>query len=103
MEACQRHLDQLKSVIRHENQEAIQVMVKQGVKMVTPSKEQIEEFKRLSIKPSSHIRGPSFSKKIVDRGDFRAGELSEGGEMMHPGNGWMKSSAAWNISFSSFC
>ena len=66
MESCQRHLDQLKGVIRQENQEAIQVMVKQGVRLVTPSKEQIDEFKRLSNKAIEHIRGPSFSKKTLN-------------------------------------
>jgi TRAP-type C4-dicarboxylate transport system substrate-binding protein len=64
-ESCQRHLDQLKGVIRQENQEAIKVMVKQGVKVVTPSKEQIGEFKSLSSKAIEHIRGPSFSKKTL--------------------------------------
>ena len=65
MESCQRHLDQLKGVIRQENQEAIKVMVKQGVKVVTPSKEQIDEFKGLSSKAIEHIRGSSFSKKTL--------------------------------------
>jgi TRAP-type C4-dicarboxylate transport system substrate-binding protein len=65
MEACQRHLDPLKGVIRQENQEAVKVMVKQGVKVVTPSKEQIDEFKRLSSKAIEHIRGSSFSKKTL--------------------------------------
>ena len=65
MEACQRHLDQLKGVIRQENQEAIQVMVKQGVKVVTPSRGQIDEFKSLSSKAIEHIRGSSFSKKTL--------------------------------------
>jgi TRAP-type C4-dicarboxylate transport system substrate-binding protein len=65
LEACQRHLDQLKGVIRQENEEAIQVMVKQGVKVITPSRESIDEFKSLSSKAIEHIRGPSFSKKTL--------------------------------------
>jgi TRAP-type C4-dicarboxylate transport system substrate-binding protein len=65
MEVSQRHLDQLKGVIRQENQEAIKVMVKQGVKVVTPSREQIGEFKSLSSKAIEHIHGSSFSKKTL--------------------------------------
>ena len=66
LETSQTHLDQLKTVTRNENREAIKVMIKQGVKIVTPSNEQIDEFKRLSNKAISHIRGQSFSKKVLD-------------------------------------
>jgi len=41
------------------------VMVKQGVKVVTPSRGQIDEFKSLSSKAIEHIRGSSFSKKTL--------------------------------------
>ncbi len=60
------YLDQLKAVTRNENQEAIKVMTKQGMKIITPSKEQIEEFKKLSNKAMGHITGESFSKKVFD-------------------------------------
>ena len=66
LEIFHHHLDQLKAVTRNENQEAIKVMAKQGVKIVTPSKDQIEEFKRLSDKAMGHITGQSFSKKVFD-------------------------------------
>jgi len=56
----------LKTVTRNENREAIKVMIKQGVKIVTPSKDQIDEFKKLSNKAISHIRGQSFSKQVLD-------------------------------------
>ena len=65
-ESSQRHLDQLKTVTRNENQEAIKVMVKHGVKIVTPSKDQIDEFKRLSNRAMGRISGPSFSSKTLD-------------------------------------
>jgi len=64
-EASQRHLDQLKRVTRNDNQEAIKVMMKQGVKMVTPSKDHIEEFKALSDKAIGRIAGPTFSQKLL--------------------------------------
>jgi TRAP-type C4-dicarboxylate transport system substrate-binding protein len=66
LESFQNHLDQLKVVTRNENREAIKVMRKHGVKILTPSKDQIDEFKRLSNKAISHIGGQSFSKKILD-------------------------------------
>lgn len=66
IESCQYHLDQLKAVTRNENREAIKVMMKHGVKIVTPSKGQIEEFKRLSNKAIGHIGGQTFSKKVLD-------------------------------------
>ena len=66
LESSQPYLDQLKTVTRNENREAIKVMIKQGVKIVAPSKDQIDEFKRLSNRAMSHIRGQSFSKKVLD-------------------------------------
>jgi TRAP-type transport system periplasmic protein len=63
LESFRHHLDQLKGVTRNENREAIKVMTKQGVKIVTSSKEQIDEYKRLSSKAMGHIKGETFSKK----------------------------------------
>jgi TRAP-type C4-dicarboxylate transport system substrate-binding protein len=65
-ESFQNHFDQLKNVTRNENREAIKVMTKQGVKIVTPSKDQIDEFKRVSNKAISHLGSQSFSKKTLD-------------------------------------
>ncbi len=66
IEMSQRHLKQLKAVIRNENREAIQVMTKHGTKIVTPSKDQIDEFKRLSNRAFSRQGSPHFSKKVHD-------------------------------------
>ena len=62
----QQHLDQLKTVTRNENRDAVQVMVKNGVKIITPSKEQVDEFKKLSNKAMSHPGSQSFSKKVLE-------------------------------------
>jgi TRAP-type C4-dicarboxylate transport system substrate-binding protein len=62
----QRHLEQLKVVTRQENQEALRVMVKNGVKIVTPSKDQVAEFKRLSDAAIGRIVNQTFSQKAVD-------------------------------------
>jgi TRAP-type C4-dicarboxylate transport system substrate-binding protein len=66
IESCQHHLDQLKIVTRNENQEAIKVIMKQGVKIVTPSKDQVEEFKKLSNKAMGNIGSQTFSKKVLN-------------------------------------
>ena len=66
LESSQTHLDTLKTVTRKENREAIEVMAKQGIKIVTSSKDQIDEFKRLSNKAMSHLGSQSFSKKVLD-------------------------------------
>lgn len=64
LEAFQHHMDQLRTLTRNENRDAVQVMTKQGVKIVTPSKEHIEEFKKLSDKAMGRIAGQTFSKKV---------------------------------------
>ena len=64
LELCSKYMDQLKLVVRKENQEAIKVMSKHGVKLIRPSKEQIKEFKEVSAKAMNRQIGKSFSKKI---------------------------------------
>ena len=66
LESFQGHLDQLKIITRNENRDAVKVMVKNGVKIITPSKGQIDEYKNLSNKAMSHISGQTFSKKVLD-------------------------------------
>ena len=66
MEMAQRHLNPLKTVTRKENREALQVMAKQGVKMIQPSKDQIEEFKRLSGRAMTHPGKQSFTPKVFE-------------------------------------
>ncbi len=66
LELCSKYMDQLKLVVRKENQEAIKVMSKHGVKLIRPSKEQIKEFKEVSARAMNRQIGKSFSKKIKD-------------------------------------
>jgi len=66
MESFKTPLDQFKIATRNENREATKVMTKQGVKIVTPTKDQVEEFKRLSNKAMGHVFGQSFSKKTFE-------------------------------------
>jgi TRAP-type C4-dicarboxylate transport system substrate-binding protein len=65
LESSQRNLDQLKTITRRENQEAIKVMQNNGVKIVTPPKDQVVEFKRLSEKALSHFTNQTFSSKAL--------------------------------------
>ena len=66
LESFQHHLDQLKIVTRNENRDAVKVMVKNGIKIVTPSKDQVNEFKILSNKAMGHPGSQSFSKKVLE-------------------------------------
>jgi TRAP-type C4-dicarboxylate transport system substrate-binding protein len=61
-----RRLGQLKIITRQENQEAIKVMVRNGVKVVNPSKDQVAEYKRLSDTAMAHHVNQTFSQKIFD-------------------------------------
>jgi TRAP-type C4-dicarboxylate transport system substrate-binding protein len=66
IEIFQRQLNQLKEITRQENQEAIQVMEKQGVQLVTPPQDQVAEFKRLSDNAIAQLVGHTFSKKVLE-------------------------------------
>ena len=66
LELCSKYMDELKLVVRQENQDAIKVMSKHGVKLIQPSKEQIKEFKAVSARAMNRQIGKSFSKKIKD-------------------------------------
>ena len=66
MDAFGRQMAQLKTIIRKENQEAVQVMVQHGVKIITPSPAQVAEFKIVSEKAVQRLVDKSFSKKIKD-------------------------------------
>ncbi|UCF91478.1 MAG: TRAP transporter substrate-binding protein DctP [Desulfobacterales bacterium] len=59
-----KHMEQLKLAVRNENQEATRVMQKHGVQILTPSGEQVAEFKRLSDRAMQRLSGHSFSQKV---------------------------------------
>jgi TRAP-type C4-dicarboxylate transport system substrate-binding protein len=66
MDVWQRQMVRLKQNIRQENQEAMQVMVDQGIKIIVPSPEEVSEFVTVSTKAIQRLEGKSFSKKIRD-------------------------------------
>ena len=57
----QRHFIKLKDIIRRENQDALNLMLKQGVQLLTPDPGQIAEYKRISEKAMSRVGGHKFS------------------------------------------
>ena len=66
IDICTEHMEQLKLTLRKENQEAIKVMTKHGVKLIKPTQVQIEEFKKVSQNAMKNQTGKSFSKKVRD-------------------------------------
>jgi len=64
LELWPQYMDRLKTVIRKENQEALQVMAKHGVKIIHPSEDQIEGFKKVSQNAMNRQTGKSFSAKV---------------------------------------
>ncbi len=66
IDVWQRHMSQLKQTIRSENQEAMQVMVKQGIKIIVPTENQVTEFKDVSAKAIQRLEGETFSPKVLD-------------------------------------
>jgi TRAP-type C4-dicarboxylate transport system substrate-binding protein len=67
-EVFQRRLTRMKEVIRAENQEALSVMQKQGVKLLTPGKAQIADYKAISLKAmqkeGSHKYSPAAKAEV---------------------------------------
>ena len=66
LELCPKYMAKLKLQIRKENQDAIKVMTKHGVKLVKPSEGQIAEFKKVGAQAIENQTGESFSQKVRD-------------------------------------
>ena len=65
-EVFQRHMARLKEIIRAENQEALTVMQKQGIKLISPGKAQIADYKAISEKAMQKENGHKFSPKTKE-------------------------------------
>ena len=66
MKSFQARMETLKTQIRGENREAINVMQKQGVKILKPTQEAITEFNRLSDKAVQRPGAVAFTPKVLD-------------------------------------
>jgi TRAP-type C4-dicarboxylate transport system substrate-binding protein len=65
-EVFQRHMTRLKEIIRAENQEALTVMQKQGIKLISPGKAQIADYKAISEKAMQKESGHKYSLKTKE-------------------------------------
>jgi TRAP-type C4-dicarboxylate transport system substrate-binding protein len=65
-EVFQRHMARLKEIIRAENQEALTVMQKQGIKLISPGKAQIADYKAISEKAMQKENGHKYSPKTKE-------------------------------------
>jgi TRAP-type C4-dicarboxylate transport system substrate-binding protein len=65
-EVFQRHMVRLKEIIRAENQEALTVMQKQGIKLISPGKAQIADYKAISEKAMQKESGHKYSPKTKE-------------------------------------
>ncbi len=61
-----RYLSELNQRTREDNEKAIQVMVKHGIKITRPSEEQVVEFKKLCDTTAKELKGRVFSKAVLD-------------------------------------
>ena len=66
LESFRRHMNLLKDMMRSENQQALTVMEKHGVKIIKPAGGQLEEFKKLSDKAMQQLGSKSYSDKVMD-------------------------------------
>jgi TRAP-type C4-dicarboxylate transport system substrate-binding protein len=66
LKSFQARMERLKTVIRGENQEALKVMQKHGVKILKPSEEAVAEFDRLSNKAVQRPGAVAFTQKVLD-------------------------------------
>jgi TRAP-type C4-dicarboxylate transport system substrate-binding protein len=62
-EVFQRHMTRLREIIRAENQEALTVMQKQGIKLLTPGKAQIADYRAISEKAMQKENSHKYSPK----------------------------------------
>jgi TRAP-type C4-dicarboxylate transport system substrate-binding protein len=63
-EVFQRHTSLLNERTRRDNDEAVKVMLKEGIELVTPNSKETEEFKRISLEAIDDLAGKAFSKDV---------------------------------------
>ena len=60
-----KHTSLLNAHTRRKNEEAIGVMVKHGIKLITPTDEETGEFKGISLEAINELAGKAFSKDVI--------------------------------------
>jgi TRAP-type C4-dicarboxylate transport system substrate-binding protein len=66
LKSFQTRMEKLKAQIRGENQEALRVMQKHGVKILKPTRVAVAEFNRLSDKAVQRPGAVNFTQKVLD-------------------------------------
>ena len=66
IDSFSRQTDSLQAMVRKQNQEAIQVMVDYGVKILTVPDSEVQQFKELSVKAMQKLSQSSFSMQILN-------------------------------------
>lgn len=64
-EIFRRHLALLKETVRKEDQKAIAILTRQGIKLVTPNEKEVKEMQILSLKGVDTLGEEVFSKKTL--------------------------------------
>jgi TRAP-type C4-dicarboxylate transport system substrate-binding protein len=64
-EVFQKHLAPINAESRGDNEEALDVMVREGIKLVELSPEELERFQKITQEAIDEITGKVFSKKIL--------------------------------------
>jgi len=65
-EIFKRHLEPMKGLVRQENQKALGVMAKQGIKIVTPAAKDTKELRASVFKAMDTLGEEQFSKKTLE-------------------------------------
>ena len=65
-EIFKRHLEPMKALVRQENQKALGVMAKQGIKTVTPAAKDTKELRASVFKAMDSLGEEQFSKKTFE-------------------------------------
>ena len=65
-EIFRRHLDPMKGAVRQENQKAIGVMSKQGIKIITPTAKDIKELRTVVFKAVDPLGDQQFSRRTFE-------------------------------------
>jgi TRAP-type C4-dicarboxylate transport system substrate-binding protein len=77
-EVFQRHMVRLKEMIRAENQEALAVMQRQGIKLLTPGTARLAEYKAVSEKAMQKESGHKYSPTTREKALALLKAYSEG-------------------------
>jgi len=76
-EVFQHHASGLTTRTRRDNDEAVRVMVKRGIKLVTPTAEETEKFKRISMEAVGELTGTVFPKDVLAEVRFHLKQYRE--------------------------